>query len=192
MDNINITEWSVISEDKFKAMQFDSGVLLSAFDPADPDVPDSEDVICATTGNITITCTPELVDLGEDVNNLHGEIGELQYISSWQCQIQFTALEMTADTLKLALAAAAHTQATGKVAPRMNLTAADFQNVWWVGALIGGGFVAVKLSNALNTAGLSLTTSKDGKGNLAVTLKGFVTFDSQDTVPMEFYALPGT
>lgn len=194
MNNININEWSVISEDQFKEMQFDSGVLVKNFDPTNPAIPSTSDILCATTGNLTITATPTLVDLGEDVNNLHGKLKELQYIDGWQCQIQFTALEITAALLKMALAAGDSTTTSGvtKVQPRGYLTGADFQDVWWIGAKIGGGYVAVKIYNALNTAGLSLTTQKSGKANLAITLEAFSSISSQNVIPTEFYSIPAT
>ena len=194
MNNININEWSVISEDQFKEMQFDSGVLVKSFDPSNPAIPSSSDILCATTGNLTITCTPTLVDLGEDVNNLHGKLKELQYIDGWQCQIQFTALEITAALLKMSLAAGDSSISGGvtKVQPRGYLTGADFRDVWWIGAKIGGGYAAVKIYNALNTAGLSLTTQKSGKANLAITLEAFSSISAQNVVPTEFYSIPAT
>ena len=45
--------------------------------------------------------------------------------------------------------------------------------------------------NALSTAGLSLKTSKDGKGNIGLTLTGHVSINDQDTMPMEFYSVEG-
>ena len=51
--------------------------------------------------------------------------------------------------------------------------------------------VAVKLINGLSTAGLSLTTSKNGKGNIGITLTGHVSISNQDAMPMEFYSIDG-
>ena len=192
MDNININEWSIISEDQFKEMQFDSGVLVKSFDPTNPAIPSSSDMLCATTGDLKIELTPTLVDLGEDVNNLHGKLAELQYVDDWECKISFTALEITAPLLKLALAAADYSVVNKKVQPRSYLKASDFITVWWIGAKIGGGYVAVKLYNSLNTAGMSLTTKKSGKANLAITLEAFSSISAQNIVPTEFYEISPT
>lgn len=192
MNNLNINDWNVISEDQFKEMQFDSGVLVKSYDPQNPAIPTPETILCATTGDLTITCTPTLVDLGEDVNNLHGKLAELQYTDGWTCTIKFTALEINAELLKMALAAADYTVATKKVQPRNYLKAEDFQTIWWIGAKIGGGMVAVKLSNALNTAGMTLSTTKAGKGKLEVTLEAFSSISAANVVPTEFYLIPAT
>ena len=67
----------------------------------------------------------------------------------------------------------------------------DFANIWWVGDRTDGGLVAICLKNALSTSGLSLQTTKDGKGQLAVTLAGHYSIKEQKTVPMVFYVQEG-
>ena len=57
------------------------------------------------------------------------------------------------------------------------------------GDTIDGGFVAVKLMNALSTGGLSLKTTDKGKGNLSVTVTGSPRM-GDDAVPMEWYYSP--
>jgi len=48
--------------------------------------------------------------------------------------------------------------------------------------------VAVKLINALSTGGFSLQTTKNGKGQISLTITGHVSINAQDVVPMEFYS----
>lgn len=185
---MNIAEWITISAESFNTMQFDSGVLVKTFNPASPEPPELSDVLCATSGDITATCKPNIVDLGEDVNGLHGgKIDQLQYIDGWECRLAFTALNITEETLKLALGAADSDD--GCVEPRVYLKSSDFAGVWWIGMLVGGGYAAVWLGNAINTDGLSLKTSKSGKGSLTINLEGHNTFDTQNKVPMKFYSL---
>ena len=45
----------------------------------------------------------------------------------------------------------------------------DFSDIWWVGDRSDGGLVAICLRNALSTGGFSLQTTKNGKGQIAVT-----------------------
>ena len=52
---------------------------------------------------------------------------------------------------------------------------------------IGGGYAACKLSKAASDGGLELKTSKDGKGNLSLSLKGHYDIADTSKVPMEFY-----
>ena len=53
--------------------------------------------------------------------------------------------------------------------------------------LIGGGYAAVKLMKAVSDGGLELKTTKDGKGNLNLSLKGHYDMTDTSKVPMEFY-----
>jgi hypothetical protein len=73
----------------------------------------------------------------------------------------------------------------------MDLDQDDFNDIWWVGDRTDGGFAAVKQINSLSTDGLSLTSTKSGKGQLEVTLTGHVSIEDQNVVPMTFYVSEG-
>lgn len=75
-----------------------------------------------------------------------------------------------------------------KIVPRRDLKQTDFATIWWVGDRADGGMVAVKLMNALSTGGLSLQTTKNGKGQVSIELTGHVSINAQDTMPMEWYS----
>lgn len=75
-----------------------------------------------------------------------------------------------------------------KITPRRDLKQTDFATIWWVGDRADGGMVAVKLMNALSTGGLSLQTTKNGKGQVSIELTGHVSINAQDTMPMEWYS----
>ena len=184
--------FSRISQDAFKDMQLEAGMLLNNFNPADPDV-DDEDIICATTGGITVNCVPTYTDFGEDVDNCPNNTKELKHLDSWDASISTTALGMSPEAIKLSLGAAdIGATDTSKVTPRASLDQSDFLNaIWWVGDRVDGGMVAVKLLNALSTGGFSLTTNKKAKGQLAITIGGHVSINDLDTVPMEFYSTAG-
>lgn len=82
------------------------------------------------------------------------------------------------------------TSAEYKIVPR-GLKQSDFaSSVWWVGEKAGGGFVAAELKNALSTEGISLKTTKNSKGPLSITIKGFFSISAPDVVPMVFYSTP--
>ena len=183
--------FTVIPQSTFEALQLDAGILLKAFDPAKPSVKD-EDIICATTGGINPVCKPNYSDLGEDVDNCPNNMKELKHLDSWDCSIAFTALGTSPELIKLALGAADidGTNAS-KIIPRADLAQTDFSSIWWVGDKANGGFVAIQLLNALSTEGFSLQTSKNAKGQIAVTLTGHVSVEAQKTVPMVFYSVDG-
>mgnify|MGYP001755222172 FL=1 len=184
-------KFTKISAEAFKSMQINAGVVLNKFDPTGTTEIQDADIICATSGGVTAECKPNITDLGDDVDNCQKNTAELMQIEDYDCTLAFTALNVTTDVIKLALGAADVSEK--KVTPRMTLdptaSTGDFKDIWWVGDTIDGGFVAVKLMNALSTGGLSLKTTDKGKGNIAVTLTGCPRLGS-DTVPMEWYYSP--
>lgn len=182
-------KFTVIPQSTFEEMQTDAGVLLKNFDPATPDAPEDADIICATTGGITAACVPTYSDFGEDVDNCPNNTKELKHLDGWDCSLAFNSLGTSPENIKLALGAAdIDGSDTTKVTPRSSLKQTDFSDIWWVGDRLDGGMVAVCLKNALSTGGFSLQTTKNGKGQTAVTLTGHVSITAQDVVPMEFYS----
>lgn len=180
-----------IPQDAFDNLQLDAGVLLNSFNPAEPAITDAA-IITATTGGITVECTAEYSDFAEDVDNAPNNLKEFKHLDSWNCTMAFTALGTSPAMIKLALGAAdIDGQNTSKIIPRRDLEQTDFADVWWVGDKADGGMVAIRLINALSTEGFSLQTTKNGKGQISVTLTGHVSIDAQDTMPMEFYSTAG-
>lgn len=179
--------FTVIPQDTFDGLQLDAGVLLKKFDPVKVAAPADEDIICATTGGINISCVPTYSDLGEDVDNCPVNTKELKHLDGWECKMSFTALGTSPENIKLALGAA--TVSTTKVTPNRDLKQADFSDIWWAGDRADGGVVAACLKNALSTGGFTLQTTKNGKGQVSVELTGHVSIEAQDTMPMEFYSI---
>lgn len=181
-------KFTVIREDTFEALQLDAGVILKTFDPSQVKAPDDTDIICVTTGGITVSCVPTYSDLGSDVDNCPDNMKELKHLDGWECKMSFTSLGTDVEGMKLALGAA--DVATNKVTPRRDLKQEDFtSSIWWVGDRADGGCVAVELKNALSTGGFSLKTTKSGKGQISVELTGHVSINAQDTMPMVFYSI---
>lgn len=180
--------FTVIPQDTFEGLQLDAGVVLTQFDPAAPAVVDSA-IVCATTGGVNTSCTPNYSDLGEDVDNCPVNMKELKHLDSWECKMGFTSIGTSQRSIRLSLGAADIDAETGAVKPRRDLQQSDFSDLWWVGDRADGGCVAVKLKNALSTAGFTLQTTKAGKGQVTVELTGHVSLNAQDDMPMEFYSL---
>lgn len=174
-----------IPENTFSGLQLDAGILLRNFDPNDPDVEDA-DIICATTGGINPQCIPTYSDMGEDVDNCPANMLELKKLEGWDCRISTTCLGNDPETIRLALGAA--DKAGKRIVPRRDLKTSDFSDLWWVGDRADGGFVAIKLTNALSTGGFSLKTTKNGKGTISIEITGHVSIHAQNIVPMQFYS----
>lgn len=174
-----------IRTDAFEQIQADTGILLKAFD-IEKQTFENKDIICTTTGGITVNCTPTYSDWGEDIDNVPNNMKEFKHLDSWECTIETTAIDTTPEAIRLALGAA---DVDGdKITPRGSLKQTDFSDLWWVGDKVGGGLVACKLINALSTGGLSLKTGKNEKGQMSITLTGHVSAKNQDVMPMEFYS----
>ena len=180
-----------VAQSTFDEIQMDAGVLLKDFDPEAPELVDA-DIICATTGGINPVCTASYEDFAEDIDNAPNGMKEFMKLTGWECTLGFTALNTTPEVIRMALGAADIDVATGKITPRRDLKDTDFADIWWVGDRTDGGLVAIRLINALSTSGFSLQTTKNGKGQIAVTLAGHVSIDEQNVVPMEFYVQEGT
>lgn len=183
-----------IPKDTFDALQLDAGILLYNFSIKDAMTEGGtgfteEDFICATTGGITAECTAEYSDLAEDVDNAPVNLKEFLHLDGWTCTLGFTSLSNDVKGIRLALGAA--DVESNKVTPRRDVKQSDFRDVWWVGDKANGGFVAIHLMNALSSEGFSLSTEKAGKGNIDVTLTGYVSINEQNVVPMEFYSIDG-
>ena len=186
-------KFTVIPQDTFDGLQLDAGVLLNTFDPATPTAPADEDIICATTGGITVACVPTFSDLGEDVDNVPNNMKELKHLDGWECTMSTTSLGTSPALIKMALGCADIDETdTSKIVPRADLKQSDFSDIWWVGDRADGGMVAVQLKNALSTGGFSLQTTKNGKGQIALTITGHVSINAQKEVPMVFYSADPT
>lgn len=184
--------YTVIPESTFHDMQLDAGVLLSRFDPANPAVSNG-DIITATTGGIQATCKPTFSDLAEDVDNVPNGMMEFQHLDGWECSLSTTALGTSPEMIRMSLGCAdIDGTDTTKIVPRADLKQSDFaSSLWWVGDKADGGFVAIELKNALSTEGFSLKTTKNGKGQTSLTLRGHISINAQKVVPMVFYSIAG-
>lgn len=187
--------YTKISPNTFAELQLNAGVLLSSFDPTTGAFDVDTDILGATTGGMTINCTPTYSDFGEDIDNCPKNMMELKQLDNWECTIGGTFLNVSTNVVKLALGAA---DVDGdKVTPRRDVTENDFTDVWWVGDYSDkngetkGGYIAVHLMNALSTGGFSLRSGDKAKGQFDVTFTGHVSMDAQDVVPMEFYIVAG-
>ena len=177
-----------VPESTFKEIQLEAGLILTQFDPTGTAEIKDADIVCATTGGITVTCKPTFSDFGSDIDGVPDNTLEFKRVESWACSLGFTALNASAAVIKMALGAA--DVSGNKITPR-SLTATDAADVWWVGERADGGFVACCLKNSLSTDGLTLKTTKKGKGQLSCTLTGHVSVKALDAVPMEFYVQEG-
>ena len=191
MPDNNTPTWkaSKISSTMAQNVQVQAGTLLKTFDVANPAEPAEADIVCATSGDFSISCVPETQDFFEDVNNAPNNTKEGKEIIGWNCELGVNCLEVTEDTLLLALGAA-DVGAGGGVNPRSTYNVSDFKSLYWIGDMKDPTkLLVVAMDNTVSTGGLSLTTAKNSKGQVALTLTPHSSIATPNKVPMAFYIL---
>lgn len=191
-------KFTKIPSDTFKKLQINAGILTADFTPSSGAIGENGQ-IGATTGGVNFTATPTYSDFGEDIDNCPKNMMELKKLDTWE--VKLTGTYVTADTAiakSLIGAADIGSTDTTKVTPRNDVAQADFSDIWFVGDYSdkngdsNGGFIAIKLLNALSTGGFQIQTSDKAKGQFAFEYTGHYSMNAQDTVPFEVYIKAGT
>lgn len=194
-------KFTQIPSDTFQKLQLNAGILVDDFTPSTGVI---GNLLGATTGGIEFNANPEYEDFGEDVDNCPNNTKELKRIVSYDPTMSGTFLTCTPAVAKMLSGAAdVDNTDTSKIVPRMHLEDDDFETVWWIGDYSNinddttgtnpksAGFLAIKLTNALNNGGFHITTSKNGKGQMEFEFHGHYSISAQDTVPFEIYCKAG-
>ena len=191
-------KFTKIPSDAFQKLQINAGILTTDFTPATGTIGESGQ-IGATTGGVNFTATPTYSDFGEDIDNCPKNMKELKKLDSWEAKMTGTFVNADTAIAKLLCGAAdIGSPDMTKVTPRNGLKDADFDDIWLVGDYsdkngeTNGGFIAIKLINALSTGGFQLQTSDKAKGQFAFEFTGHYSMSAQDTVPFEIYIKAGT
>ena len=191
-------KFTKIPSDAFQKLQINAGILTTDFTPATGTIGEAGQ-IGATTGGVNFTATPTFSDFGEDIDNCPKNMKELKKLDSWEVKMAGTFVNAdTAIAKRLCGAADIGTTDATKVTPRNDLKDADFADIWLVGDYsdkngeTNGGFIAIKLLNALSTGGFQLQTADKAKGQFAFEFTGHYSMSAQDTVPFEIYIKAGT
>lgn len=189
-------KFTKIPEDTFSKLQLNAGILVDSFTPASGEI---GNLLGATTGGITFSSNPTFSDYGEDIDNCPNNMMELKHLESYDPTMSGTFLTVSAAAIKALIGSAdIDSSDDTHVIPRDHLLTDDFDDVWWIGDYsdvndgTSAGFLAVHLKNALNTAGIQITSSKNEKGQMAFEYHGHYSIDAQDEVPFEIYCKAGS
>lgn len=119
------------------------------------------------------------------VDGAVGDIKDLEDIERWDVTMNATMLEVTKQTVALALGSATITTMTGtapynKIVGNNGLSSGDFNNITWCGCLLGETKpMLIQIDNALCTNGLNLSMTDGEEGKIALEFRGF--YDAVDT-----------
>lgn len=192
-------KYTKIPTDTFKNLQLNAGVLLKSFD-VDTQTLAADSIIGATSGGVSFTAVPSFIDFGEDIDNCPKNMKEMKKLDGWEAKMSGIFASVSKILAKTLVGAA--DLSGSKIAPRNDLAAADFSDLWWVGdysevnedgtSTGKAGFIAIHLLNSLSTGGFSIQSSDKGKGQFEFEFTGHYSMEDQDKVPFEVYIQEGT
>lgn len=182
-----------------KHLQLDAGAFLKNFDPTTDTwaTAKATKLIGATAGGGSFSAVPTIRRI--EVDGVKGATKGFEALDEWVVTMTANVKEITADTLKLALATGSYAGAKSpssstsnnynKVTAANDIADSDYlTNITWVGTLSGSALpVIIVMKNALCTNGLTLTTADKAEGVIALTFTAHYDPAALDTVPFEIY-----
>lgn len=188
-------KYTQIPTNTFKEIQLNAGILVDGFNPTTGVI---GNILGATTGGVQFSDAPSYTDFGEDIDNCPKNTMELKKMDSREIKMSGTFVTLSAATAaKLIGSADVDSNNASHIIPRNDILMTDFQTIWWIGDYSdqntgdNAGFIAIKMLNALNTAGLSIQSTDKGKGQFAFEFTGHYSISAQDVVPYEVYIQGG-
>lgn len=183
--------WSAkrISADAASKLQINAGLLLKNFDVENPVEPIDTDIICETTGNFSISSVPTLEDFFADINNAPANTKDGLRVTGWEHTLGVTAVSITEETLRMALNAKAPDISASVIRPGTEITFCE--KLYWIGDMSDPDkLFVVCMENVASTGGLSFTSSDDGKGGLALSLRAYESIPSDPlNTPVSYHII---
>lgn len=188
-------KYTQIPTDTFKELQLNAGILVDDFTVADGTI---GNIIGATSGGVNFNSAPTFSDWGEDIDNCPKNTMELKKLDSYEITLSGTFVTVNASSAKMLVASADTSVVSGstditKITPRKDLSASDFDDMWWIGDYSdkndssNAGFIAIHMMNTLSTGGFQIQSSDKAKGTFSFTFTAHYSMEAQSTVPFEIY-----
>lgn len=195
-------KYTQVKADTFETMQINAGIAAKNFNPTTGEV---SDIFAATTGGMQFNANPTYQDFGEDVDNVPPNTYQLKRIQYYDPTSSGTYVAVTPELVKNLVGAAKYgttgtpaIEDTTHIVPTHALSLSDFEDFWTIGdysdknGATNGGYMAIHIKHALNTAGFQWTSGKDAKGQFAFEYHGHYDLTNIDDVPFEIYVKAGT
>lgn len=171
-----------LTPDSFMNMQLNSGAFFENFDIEDVETADDlmalvvialenkDKALGATTGGGSFQAVPGTRQIEAD--GMRSPIIGSTVIDSWEVKLTTTLKEITKKNLFRALVTAEENPLTGGIRFRNNLLPGDYiKNLVWIGDLLDGRLVLIRIDNALNITGANFTFTDKGEGTLPVEFR---------------------
>jgi len=171
-------------------LQLGAGAILkSAY--VDSTSLSASNILTATNGGITFSAVPEVFVPAVDGMSSNIKGGGKRYIN-WDVTLSFTAVEASAEVLLKALGGADQDGTTGVITARNTLVSTDYGDLYLVAEKGNGDVIQITIKNAINEGGLSLSTTNNGNGGIAFTIKGNYDISDFETPPFEIKTISGS
>jgi hypothetical protein len=182
-----MTQYSGFSATTADRLILDAGAFYKNFDITTL----TGTLLGATRGGGEFSAVPDIRPI--EVDGVKGSAKGLNALDSWTVTLTANILEISAAALALSLTTGSVDTATNPdydIVTAANAIALShyIDNVAWVGRLSGSNKpVVIIISNALNTAGLTLTTEDKNEAVLPVTFSANYDSTDLDTPPFKIY-----
>ena len=190
--------YNQIPANTFKELVLNAAILTTDFTPATGEI-GASGLIGATSGGVNFSASTNYADFGSDIDNCPKNTLELKRVESIEAKCSGTFVSINTDLAKRLMAAAdTDNLDTTKLVPRNELKTTDFETIWIIGdysdknSAENGGYVAIKLLNALSTGGFQIQTTDKEKGKFSFEFTGHYTMQDVNKVPYEIYIKAGT
>ena len=193
-------KYTQVPVNTWETLQINAGVVAKGFNASTGTV---TDIFAATTGGLSFSTNPNVVDFGEDVDNVPPNAYQAKRIQYFDPTVSGTFVTMSAALAKSMIGSAKYATSgnaedTTHIVPTHTLDSSAFDDFWVIGdysdknGATNGGYVAVHIKHAFNTPGFQWTTGKDAKGQFAFEYHGHYDLNNIDDVPFEIYVKAGT
>lgn len=169
----------------------DSGVWYKNYDvKTDTPLSAKEKIIGATDngGSFSAKATYRVVK----VDGVHADIKGMEFIDKWDVEMTVDTMEVTQDTLAMALGAATTNTGDAKhtiIKGKMEVADADYLgNITFIGKISGKTEpVIIQVLNALCMDGLVLDSKDNDNATVSLKFKGHVDENTLDVPPFTIY-----
>lgn len=177
-----------------KHLQLDAGAFLVDYDIKTDtwETAKATKLLGATSGGGSFSAVPTIRKI--EVDGAKGAVKGLQEIDDWVVTLTANVKEITADSIKLSLAAATAKEVDTPagythIQPKAELELEDYhENMTWVGRLSGSNNpVIIVVKNALATNGLTISFADKNEGVIPITVTGHYDPDKLDEPPFDIY-----
>ena len=189
-----MTVFSGFTANTPKHLQLDAGAFLKNYDVSKDtwEAAKATKLIGATAGGGSFSAVPTIRRI--EVDGVKGAAKGMEALDEWVVTLTANVKEITAESIKLALAAAQSSVTVSpsgytKITSKNEIALDDYmENLTWVGRLSGSNDpVIIVVKNALATNGLTISFADKSEGLIPVTVTGHYDLDDLKTPPFDIY-----